>query len=250
MTDLSDPKFIPPSTKTRTILHMNKDHATDLQHILQHFNSLSASEAAEPELVDIDLSSLTICTGDAKVHIVRLEPPMAAWNDRRQRLVEMTMTARAALGIETPDSDHSDGGRIIITKYHTPSVADALVGLAVLLYFSSYVLVRAGFLDQTSDLYKTWLPYSEILYTVIDKFHPGGVKYFSKIVQLIFYPVLLIHLAEATIMDITRLSKHGIERFTVLWAAWVVSTFFEGYMAFMRFDGVVEGLKAKGKKSH
>ncbi|KAM7193357.1 Protein of unknown function (DUF2470) domain containing protein [Naviculisporaceae sp. PSN 640] len=250
MADPSDPKYISPATKTRTIQHMNKDHATDLQHILQHYNKLSASQAAYPQLVDIDLSSLTIVTGDAKTHVVELNPPMDAWNDRRSRLVDMTMTARAALGIETPDSDSDSHDKITITKYTTPGFFDALVGLSVLFFFSSYFAVRTGLLTPTSETYANWLPYTETAYNAIDKVHPGGVAYFSKIVQMIFYPVLGIHLAEALVMDLTRLSKYGVKRFTLLWGKWVVSTFFEGYMAFMRIDGVIEGLKAKNAKTH
>jgi len=50
-------------------------------------------------------------------------------------------------------------------------------------------------------------------------------------------------------MDRTRLRVHGVTRWTGLWAKWMVSGFFEGYMAYMRFDGIVaaagEGKKGK-----
>ncbi|KAM7204775.1 Protein of unknown function (DUF2470) domain containing protein [Rhypophila sp. PSN 637] len=241
--------LIPASTKTRTIVHMNKDHADDLQHMLQHFNKLPASRTIEPTLIDIDLSSMMICTEDGYTHIVRIDPPMASWNDRRQRLVEMTMEARKALGIETPpDSDSEPDSPIIIAEYRSPSVLDFLVGFAVAAYFASYAVIRLGLLTPATEIYQKWEPYSTMMYNTIDKFHPGGMEYFSWIVQAIFYYVLFIHIAEVFIMDRIRLSRYGVKRFTPVWFKWMTTTFFEGYMAFMRIDGLVEELEGEKKE--
>ncbi|KAK4213238.1 hypothetical protein QBC37DRAFT_423393 [Rhypophila decipiens] len=245
--------LIPESSKSRAIAHLNKDHKDDLQDMLQHFNKLPASKTNDPTVYDMNLSSLMLCTGDGATHIIRIDPPMATWDDRRQRLTEMTMEARKGLGNEnetTPDSDPEPDSvsPIIITEYRSPSVYDFFVGVAVLAYFTSYTMIRLGLFTPTTEIYQKWAPYSTMMYNTVDKLHPGGVEWFTWLVQYIFYVVLFIHIAEVITMDRIRLSRYGVKRFTLVWFKWMTTTFFEGYMAFMRIDGLVEELEAEKKK--
>ena len=52
--------------------------------------------------------------------------------------------------------------------------------------------------------------------------------------------MVVVHGAEAAHMARGRLRRHSVETFSGVWWAWVVDTFFEGFGAFQRFDGMVE----------
>ena len=209
---MADPTTIPPATKTRTIAHMNKDHRTDLQHMLQHYNGLSADSASNPELLDINLTSLTI-TASGKTHTITLNPPMASWDERRQRLIDMTLAARSALGIPSSEDEksHSSPKTVAITTYTPPSPADFLVAIGVSLCFASYGIIKLGLLTPGTEGFKAYAPFSTFLHSIINTYWPfGGVAGYSRMVTRIFFPVLLIHVAEAWLMDRTRLREGAV----------------------------------------
>ncbi|KAK3343866.1 hypothetical protein B0T25DRAFT_584726 [Lasiosphaeria hispida] len=238
---MADPTSIPPAAKARTIAHMNKDHTTDLAHILQHFNGVSPSAAnTTTRMVDIDLASITAVTGrepDLHTHVVPLDPPMAKWDDRRQRLIDMTMAARAALGVVTPEGEGDHGaahGRVLVKGFYPPRGADWISFVAVSFYWVCLAAVRAGVAAEGTGL-GGWLDWG----------FPYGAGGFGWLVEAIFVPVLGIHLGEVFWLERTRLSRYGVARGSTAWFLWLGSVFLEGLPAFFRFDGVVRGLERK-----
>lgn len=49
-------------------------------------------------------------------------------------------------------------------------------------------------------------------------------------------PVALIHSTEAFLLDQTRLSRYGVQRFSGVWLKWMLSCFIEGFGCFQRID--------------
>ncbi len=233
---------IPPATKTRTIAHMNKDHRADLAHILQHFNGISVVNPELIEMVDIDLEAFTVrvagtgaTSGHSTMYVVRFDPPMEKWDDRRHRLIDMTMRAREALGVVTEGDggEHGNGGHggvsgklVPVREYLAPRGTDILVFGGVVLYWVSYSIVRAGIVDDGA-VPAAWVDWIRF---------PGGAAGYRWLTELILYPVLGIHLAEMWWFDRTRLAKHGVPRGSLVWWLWMGSLFFEGAPAFVRFD--------------
>jgi len=81
----------------RVLAHMNSDHKSDLSLYLRHYAGLSAADAADAEMLDVDLGSMKIrCVSGT--HVVPIAPPMQSWSDRREKLAGMALAARAALG--------------------------------------------------------------------------------------------------------------------------------------------------------
>lgn len=252
---------IPPAQKARTIAHMNKDHRLDMRHILVHYGAvppvpssyttatkanlnLTENDDTNPLMLDISLSALTLrLPATDSTHAVALDPPLANWEDRRARLVEMTRMAREALGVVASPSEE-DGGKgnvavVVVGEYMPPRVPyDLTIFLAVLFYYFTWVLVQAGGLGVGSAAARV----------VEGVRFPGGVAGFTWLVRTIFVPVLGIHVFETWLLERTRLRKFGVRRGSRVWWLWVGSVFVEGAMAFKRFDIIVERLKAEGKK--
>lgn len=241
--------------KARTLAHMNDSHRADMRHILQHFgasppapssalppagapapSSTSTSSSDDPILVDITLTSLTLRLPRTNTsHVVAFTPPLAAWDDRRARLVEMTRAARAALGV--PD--------VVVAEYMPPRVPyDLAVFVAVLFYYCTFGVVRMGVLDSGNGSSAAVVVKAAV---EMSRF-PGGVEGFVWLVNAIFVPVVAIHVFETWLLERTKLSKFGVRRGSKVWWMWVGSVFIEGAMAFKRFDIVVEKLRAAGKK--
>ncbi|KAK0705086.1 hypothetical protein B0H67DRAFT_593127 [Lasiosphaeris hirsuta] len=246
---MADPTSIPATAKARTIAHMNKDHTTDLAHILEHFNGVSHfAAAANTRMVDIDLASITVVTGsepNLATHVVPFDPPMAKWDDRRQRLIDMTMAARAALGVLTSEGEGEHGaghggagghGKVVVGGFYRPRGADWISFAGVSLYWVCLAAVQTGVAAEGTGL-GAWLDWG----------FPYGAYGFRWIVEAILVPVLAIHLGEMFWLDRTRLSRYGVARGSAAWFLWLGSVFLEGVPAFTRFDGVVRGLEGKEK---
>ncbi|KAG7285454.1 hypothetical protein NEMBOFW57_010082 [Staphylotrichum longicolle] len=245
---------------------MNKDHRLDMRHILAHYGAvppppsaytaaaatkanlnLTAAEADDtnPLMHDISLTALTLrLPATDTLHAVALDPPLASWEERRARLVEMTRVAREALGVVSSTEEENGGkGNVmaaaVVNEYMPPRVPyDLTIFLAVLFYYSTWVLVQAGGLGAGGAAARV----------VEGVRFPGGVAGFTWLVRTIFVPVLGIHVFETWLLERTRLRKFGVRRGSRVWWLWVGSVFVEGAMAFKRFDIVVERLKAEGKK--
>lgn len=219
MADTSPP--IPSASKLHTITHMNADHRPDLAHILaRHLASPNPIDPSTVSLSDISLSTLTITTPTATHHIP-FTPPLASWNDRRPRLIEMTLAARP----------------VVVTRYLPPRGFDVVVFLGVVTYYACYVLLRLGVLEDGGAV-AGWIGRSPF---------PGGAEGFRWLVRRIAVPVLGIHVGEMWWFDRTRAGRYGVKRGSGVWWGWMGSVFFEGYPAFGRFDREVGRLRG-GKK--
>lgn len=203
---------------------MNKDHRHDLSAILQHH---TGTASRDPELTDISLSTLTI-TADGQSHTLPISPPMTSWSDRRARLVEMTLAARSALGLD------ADGkGVVAELRFVPPSGLGAVVFAGVVFYFVCFAVVEMGG------------PGGAVT-RVLQEWFPGGAGGFEWLVKAIFWPVMGIHVGECWWLDRTRLGRYGVRRGGRLWWLWMGRCFFEGVTAFKSFDGLVEGkMKAR-----
>lgn len=208
----------------RIINHVNKDHQEALSHYLQHFAGVPAAAALTPtspaELVDVDLDGMTIRAGDGTQHAVAFTPPLNSWEEMRGRFVEMDVTAREALYDVT------------ITEYAPPRGMGAFVLGAIIFYFCCYV-----------SLPWTTAPGSSIG-QLIDGVYPGGLVKYRELVKSIFWPVIVIHSAEALAFDRFRMARHGVPRWSRLWWLWEVNCWFEGLTCWRRIDAVVAEKKA------
>lgn len=241
----SAPLEIDPVSKARTIAHMNADHRADLSAILRHFAGLSEADAAGPELLDIDLATLTVrCAASGATHVVvPVVPPMAAWADRRARLVDMTTEARRALGI-TPEEAKSEGG-----GQHSASVADAAAPAPTVVFYPpegagivSFTGISLYFVS-AAFYFSGNLGPGSAFWRLIEAVHvPGGPGLYVWLVRVLLLPVLGIHLFEAIyLMGVKRLPQRGIPIGSAMWCLWVGCTFFEGLPAWQRFDQKVLG---------
>jgi hypothetical protein len=248
----------PPAQKARTLAHMNNDHRVDMRHILLHYPAVppvppsfsakfnpkvnpaaiktagQANDDDDPIMLDITLTSITLrLPRSDTVHSVAFNPPLAEWGERRARLVEMTKSARAALGI----ADGDEG--VVVNEYMPPRVPyDLAIFLAVPIYYFCFWLVWMG-----------WVGEGTVVGGVVEGVRfPGGVGGFTWLVRTIFWPVLGIHVAETWWLERSRLRRFGVRRGSGVWWLWVVSVFIEGAMAIKRFDIVVERLRREGKK--
>ncbi|KAJ6788601.1 hypothetical protein PWT90_05497 [Aphanocladium album] len=223
MVDASDNE----ARKDRIISHMNRDHTREMANYLRHYNSLTKRQATNPSLRDLSLDTMHIRAGGFN-HEVPLVPPLKSWDELRPRLVEMDAVSRKALGI-------SD---ITVTTYLPPRGADWLVFFGVTFYFVSFA-------------YLPWLVPGSTAWTILDKGFPGGAAMFRWLVKVIFVPVLGIHVTECYLLDRLRLSRHGVDRFTLTWLMWQASCFLEGLPSWRRFDAhVAEKQKQKDAKKH
>ncbi|KAK7747861.1 hypothetical protein SLS53_001110 [Cytospora paraplurivora] len=258
---------IDPASLSRTIAHMNKDHSDDMSAILQHQANLSAPEAANAEMLGLDLTTITIRSASG-VHVVPVTPPMDHWDDRRARLAEMTGSARKALGTEEEEEEEEgkgfvhDGGEqqkpghvaaadaaaaattdgttppapAPKVQFYPPRGSDWLSFGGLALYYFSAALVYGGFVTPGSEAWR-------FLDLVGFPYGPVG---FIWLVRQIIGLVLGIHVLEAFWLDRSRLAPGGLRRGTGVWWLWIGAAFFEGPPAYRRWDRHVKG---KGSKS-
>ncbi|KAI1750131.1 hypothetical protein F4782DRAFT_541706 [Xylaria castorea] len=210
--------------KPRIMAHMNKEHGAELKLYLRAFNGLSSSAAADAQLTDITLDTLTI-SSTTGVHTVRVSPPMKSLADARVRLVDMAARAQEKLGL-------SD---IRIDRFLPPRGVGLLSFLGVSFYFLSAAVVTSGLLHAGTA---AW--------AFLDAYFPYGAAAFVWLVKAIALPVAVIHLTEAWWVARTRLARYGVETGSALWFGWVLQTFMEGFPAVRRFDQLV--LEERRKK--
>lgn len=218
----SDPAAKEAAVKARVISHMNKDHAGELELYLRAFSGLSASGAANPQITHMYLDGLAIKSASG-THTVAIEPPLPNWGASRVRLVEMAQAALTKL-------DLSD---IKIDRYAPPAGFDLVVLFGITLYF-----VCAATLSFVKPGTASW--------DALDAFFPvGGAEAYRWLVKTIFVPVVAIHITESWWMAKTRLVRHRVPTGSKIWWLWTIAPFFEGFMAFKRFDGVVAAEQQK-----
>lgn len=151
-------------------------------------------------------------TSTSGPHHIALDPPMQSLADARARLVALDREAVAGLRRSS----------VTVKEYRRPrSAAHVLVFLASALTW--LLLARKG-----NTLPGSWC-YDGVV---------GRVPRFAAFAHRVRVPVLvgmlLIHGAEAVFMA-RRMEKHSVPLFSLVWVAWVVSNFLEGYGAHQRF---------------
>lgn len=129
------------------------------------------------------------------------------------------MYTKAGTGLNRSD--------ISVKKYTRPKGLMTIPFIAVACTLLAFC--RRGNFQTGSFLYDTVLIYA-----------PGFAQWCFKIQPLILYPVLVIHSGECIYMERSRLQRHTVPRFSKVWWMWMLSTFFEGTGAFMRFDEIVK----------
>lgn len=225
---------IDPVAKARTITHMNKDHAEDMSAILRHSMGLTAQQAARPEMLDLDLATMTIRAASG-VHAVPISPPMSSWNDRRGRLVDMTVAAREALGLNVvgeESAEHATGaGSAAGVQFYPPEGVGILSFAGVSWYFLSAALVFSGNAQPGSAFWR-----------FIETIHfPGGPEIYVWLVRVILLPMLAVHVVEAAYMAKSRLAPRNVPVGSLVWLMWVACTFFEGAPCWQKWDRRVLG---------
>lgn len=213
--------------RDRIMSHMNQLHSRELTHYLRHYCGLTRRQAAGASLRDITLQGMRIRAGGAD-YVVHFKPALSSWDDVRPRVIEMDAAARESLGI-------SD---IYMARYQAPGLTDVAVMLSVGFYFLSVASLP-------------WIVPGSQPWALLAAYFPGGPESFRWLVKALILPVLGIHILEPLYLDLSRLQKHGVDRWSGQWWMWIVSCFFEGIMAFKRFDCVIAKKKAeKDAKKH
>ncbi|KAJ4169334.1 hypothetical protein NW754_016368 [Fusarium falciforme] len=111
--------------KKRIVSHMNQDHTREISYYLRHYAHLSAGAASFPTLRDVDLNGMTIRSRDGRDHFIPFTPPLKGWGEAKDRIIEMAVEAREALGL-------SD---VVIEGYRPPEGFGIIVTGSVIFYF-------------------------------------------------------------------------------------------------------------------
>ncbi|TLS25421.1 hypothetical protein PpBr36_07213 [Pyricularia pennisetigena] len=236
---------IPQSEHDRTVAHVNKDHAEDLSLYLRHFNGLSIKDAADAELVSLDLDRMLIRAGPSRaLHKVSYSPPLTDWADRRAVLVDMSRTARDASsgGAPPPDPDlsHADPASLIRAPTLVP---DAPVYGLVIFLFASAAACHLGYVEPGTSLWSSPLLAA----------FPAGPAGFVRTIRAVVGLILAVHLAEVAFM-VTRLRKYRMPLLSSAGLFWTFSILIDGVFGFMRFNKMIkekrlEAASKAGKKN-
>ncbi|CAK7270447.1 hypothetical protein SEPCBS119000_004095 [Sporothrix epigloea] len=247
---------IDAKSKQATMAHMNRDHSLDLGLYLRFVNGLSAKQLAaegDPEMVDMDLKAMYIRTSiSGTVHVVPLNPPMAAWGERRRRLIDLAMEARQAFGVPLPEHSPPPSAPSAPTGTEAsgvpgsskqpvslgpPGVSDLCYMSAVLFFFVLCGQVYTG-RDATSA--SVWARALSAVGLTERNFVFGGISGFRRLLRLMCFPVLLIHMTEAWWMAKTRLAAQNMKPLSLQWSLWTAFTFWVGFSSFPRFDRLAQ----------
>lgn len=205
------------SPKERIIAHMNKDHQDSLIRYLEYFCHLSSFSARHARLSDITFDHLVISTYAGSSHIIPIHPSMTSWSEARPRVVAMDAEAVAGL----------DRSNITVKKYTRPT--GYMLGVFCLVLLNLIIFPRR----------QNFLPGS-LLYDNLWVYVPGFAWFCLRMRPLVLFLIFTIHPAEAIHLHRSRLRKHTVPTFSVLWWKWILSNVIEGFPAFVRFDRIVE----------
>lgn len=224
------PPKMDPKIKQRTIDHMNRDHQAELAHYLEYYSQVPSWVAtSSPEMVDLTLEEMVVRAGDGRDHRISLRPALKTAADARRVLIDMDVVARAALA--------PAGGPTTLTEYRAPRGLGAAVFAGVTLYAVCWATLDAVVPGTTA-------------WRLLADYWPGGVDVYRAVVQLLFWPVVVAHLAEAAIFDQVRMARYNVPRFSRLWFVWMLNCLVEGYPTFQRVDAVMKEKLQRGSKAH
>lgn len=216
------------AAKTRILTHMNAQHRPSLTRYLEHKSGLSAFAARSPTMTDITTAGFAIRAG-RRTHIVEFHPPLLSLSESRSRLVAMDQEATEALG-RAPET---------ITTYAPPQSIRQIV---------TALLVLFGFVALSSR--SNFLPRSWLTSTFLRPF-PAVAAFCHDWQPTLIRLMIAIHAYEAWHISKTRLTPYSVPVGGKVWLAWIISTFFEGFGAFERFDAlVVKERERKAKAKH
>lgn len=153
---------------------------------------------------DIALNKITLSAG-GRTFFIPIHPPLKSFSEARERVVKMDQDCIEALGRDS----------ITIKEYWAPKGFDAVVFVTC---FSTYILLSRP--ENVSFVFP---------------FVPEFAAFVLKIRLLVLYPMIVIHLVEASLM-IRKLQRHSVPFFSKLWWVWTVSCFIEGVGSFRRYD--------------
>ncbi|OJD35947.1 integral membrane [Diplodia corticola] len=214
------------AAKQRIVSHMNADHQDSVARYLEHYCNVSSFTARKARLTDMSLGSLTIEAGSRKFTIP-LEPPMQAWREARERVIQMDRDCLAGLG-------RSD---ITVKQYTRPRGAHAVI------------FVVCALTDVLVSRRANALPGS-FIYTHVLSYSPGFASFVAQVQPVVLALMIGIHVVEASIMA-RRLQRHNVAQLSGLWWLWVASCFIEGFGALQRVDALVhQGRREKDKQKH
>ena len=227
------PRAAPPSEaamKSRISSHMNAQHQPSMRRYLEHYHNVSPFAARSPRLADMTTKSMTILAPYLLTDVtyeVPLSPPLANLSEARTRLVEMDQQAAKALG-RAPET---------VSRYKAPNTPYQITVFFAVLFgffcFSSAANFRPGSWLTTTILAPV-PPFARLLY----QYQP-----------LALVAMIVLHAWEALVMARTRLQKFNVPVGGRVWWMWVLSTFFEGFGAFLRFEEVIEEERRKKEDS-
>ena len=211
------------AAKARIISHMNADHKDSLITFLEYHCHLPYSMAKSALLESIELDRMILTASNAR-YLIPLDPPMKVWSEARERMVNMDNEATEGLG----------RSKIVVDEYRLPHGPYVIIFTLILV---AWAVNYTG---------KNFVPgaffYDKILRG--NQFLAGFLSFTRPIVLFI---MISLHTAEAIWFDWSKLSKHKLKRFGLLWSMWMVSCFVEGSGSILRFDSVV---KSKSKQKH
>jgi hypothetical protein len=174
-------------------------------------------------MVDIDLDCIAIRCGSTS-YSVPLDPAMKGLGEARSRLVQLDEEAIRGLG-RSPYT---------VKRYLPPKGLHAVVFATC---FATFCM-----LSRPEHVMPGSLAFELLL-----KHVPGLAALVQSLRLLILALMVAIHCTEAYFMT-AKLKKHSVPLFSLVWWAWVVSNFIEGYGAFQRIDAAaLDVQRAKGE---
>ncbi|WZH47157.1 Integral membrane protein [Fusarium acuminatum] len=119
-----------------------------------------------------------------------------------------------------------------ITTYKRPRGLAALVFSGAVLSFISLAGV-------------VFIPDESWIWQIFDDISSGRAESFRWIIKTGVPPLVVIHTIEAIAFDRTRLMRHGVPRWGLLWWKWVLTCWVEGFTCWQRFASVITTKQAR-----
>lgn len=169
----------------------------------EHYGNASRYTSRNAKVEDITLDKLVLSAGGRTISIP-LDPPLKSFSEARERVVKMDQDCIEALGRDS----------ITIKEYRAPKGFEAIVFATC---FSTYILLSRP-------------EHVSFVFQMVPEF----AAFVLKIRLLVLFPMIAIHVFEASLM-IRKLQRHSVPFFSKLWWAWTASCFVEGVGSFRRY---------------
>lgn len=90
-----------------------------------------------------------------------------------------------------------------------------------------------------------FIPDENSLWHIFDTISSGRAESFRWIIKTGVPPLVVIHSIEAIAFDRTRLTRHGVPRWGLLWWKWVLTCWIEGFTCWQRFASAITTKNAR-----